>query len=81
MMSQADQAFLAGMLEHHQKVVDMSRSYLAAARPGVRDARVARMAKATVKARMAEMKDMQGWLKDAGVSLDQMGMGDAMVGD
>jgi uncharacterized protein (DUF305 family) len=59
---EADRAFLAGMIEHHQGAIDMAQSYLDA--DFEKQAEVAQMAEAIVTVQDGEIVQMQGWLNE-----------------
>lgn len=60
--NEADQAFLEGMIMHHQGAIDMAQSYLDA--DFEKQTEVVGMAEAIVTVQDGEIEQMQGWLDE-----------------
>jgi uncharacterized protein (DUF305 family) len=67
----ADEAFVVGMIPHHEQAVEMAEMLLA--KDGV-DARVIALAERIRDAQQPEIDLMTGWLDDWGVDADMGGM-------
>lgn len=67
----ADEAFVIGMIPHHEQAVEMAELLLA--KDGV-DARVVELAERIRDAQQPEIDLMTGWLDDWGVDADMGGM-------
>lgn len=65
----SEQAFLSGMIAHHEGAVAMSEALLRAP-ANEQDPQVTAWAKEIIKAQKSEIEQMKGWLKDVG-GLDQ----------
>lgn len=65
----SEQAFLSGMIAHHEGAVAMSEALLNTPEKQ-QDPQVAAWAKEIIKAQKGEIEQMKGWLKDVG-GLDQ----------
>ncbi|HBT4579262.1 TPA: DUF305 domain-containing protein [Klebsiella pneumoniae] len=59
MVSDADEAFVRGMIAHHQGAVDMAKIQLKYGK----DAELRQLAEDIIKAQELEIKQMQSWLK------------------
>ncbi|MCC4249788.1 MULTISPECIES: DUF305 domain-containing protein [Microbacterium] len=67
--SEADVMFLTMMIPHHQQAVEMADVLLS--KSGV-DERVVALAEQIKAAQQPEIEQMEGWLRDWGVSMDGM---------
>ncbi len=64
----ADEAFMVGMIPHHQGAVEMAEIVLKHGK----DAETRALAEAIIKAQKTEIAQMQAWLKKRGIDPDAM---------